>query len=92
MKKQPWTLEKHQEVGRTLHAMHDDLIRIMVELSESYPNTTGNSGRAQYQLDKALRRINVARSVMEDLFMAEPAAKNMGRDSISVYYPGNRKE
>lgn len=85
MKKHPWTLEKHQEVGRTLHAMHDDLIRIMVELSESYPNTTGNSGRAHIHLEKALQRIGLAMVVLEDLLASEPAGKELGGKISEIY-------
>lgn len=85
MKKQPWTLEKHQEVGRTLRTMHDDLESIKHDLSHSYPNTTGNSGRAHIHLEKALQRIGLAMVVLEDLLASEPAGKELGGKISEIY-------
>lgn len=85
MKKQPWTLDKHQEVGRTLRTMYNDLENIKRDLSYSYPNTAGNSGRAHSHLEKALQRIALTMVVLEDLLASEPAGKELGGKISEIY-------
>jgi len=92
MKKDSWTIEQHREAGRKLSVMHDDLGNMIVSLGNSYPSTSGISGRAMYRLRKALKEIDMLRSLLDDLLYTEPQGKALGADFMQVYYPHVQKE
>ncbi len=87
MKKASWTIEQHTETGKRLSAMRDDLGDMIVSLGESYPNTTGLSGRAMYRLRRAQKEIDMLRTILDDLLYTEPAGKELGEKFTQIYYP-----
>ena len=84
-KKNRLTLERHQQLGTELYAMHERFCNLEVELGNVYPF----SNKGYIRAGKALQAIDQLRSAMDDnLFRDVLGSKDeLGK----VYYPGPSK-
>ncbi|WP_354402658.1 hypothetical protein [Streptomyces sp. PvR018] len=81
-KKSKPTLDEHQDLGRRLASIRDELSRIQVQLSGAYPQT-GSASLPARKLIKAREAIDEARSALDNAVFAEHPE---GAET-TVYYP-----
>jgi len=81
MKKQGLSLERHKEIGKELFEMRESLGRLLVEIGHAYP-VTGERGRQFYRLNRALRELDMARSVLEDRCFEDCGSAT----DLNIYY------
>ena len=83
-KKSGFTMDQHQEWGRRLFRVHDDLVRLYVDVANHYPVSVGRAGRTLQHLDKMQHALSTVRSELEELM----AAQYPGEWKPSIYYGG----
>lgn len=82
MTKPRLTLEEHEELGRTLAAIHDELVHRVTQLGRAYPRS-GVEGEPYRRLCAAEKALNQARAELDHaLFRDHPRSGDP-----SIYYP-----
>ncbi|OEV30466.1 hypothetical protein AN219_10750 [Streptomyces nanshensis] len=83
MAKPGLTHEQHTDIGKQLHDIREQLIKIAVDVANAYPRA-GDRGRPGRKLHTALDAIDTARSDLDSaLFNEHPAQAD-----THTYYPG----
>ncbi|KOX32832.1 hypothetical protein ADL07_11765 [Streptomyces sp. NRRL F-4707] len=82
MTKPRLTLEEHEELGRTLAAIHNELVHRVTQLANAYPRS-GVEGEPYRKLRAAEKALNQARAELDHaLFRDHPQA-----GETTMYYP-----
>lgn len=82
MSKPRFTAGEHADAGRRLAFIHNELIRLQVQIENAYPRS-GPEGRAPEQIRQAIQRLDRARSALDDALAREHPAEF----STRTYYP-----
>jgi len=75
------TFERHQAIGAELQELTGRILAVVLELGDAYP-FTGERGRAIKHLDAARKKVDLARSCLDDRVFDE----HPGEATPSVYY------
>lgn len=82
MAKPRLTREEHDDMGRTLAGIQDELARRVGQLANAYPRT-GTGSEPHRKLKAALAALNAARSALDSALFAE----HPDTAESTVYYP-----
>lgn len=82
MTKPRLTREEHDDLGRTLAGIQDELTHRITQLANAYPRS-GTESQPYRKLKAALAELNAARSALDSaLFQEHPSTAE-----TTVYYP-----
>ncbi|CAL9467541.1 hypothetical protein [Streptomyces sp. enrichment culture] len=82
MTKPRMSLEEHEDLGRTLAAIHTELVHRVTQLANAYPRS-GVEGEPYRKLRAAEQALNQARASLDHaLFRDHPRA-----GETTIYYP-----
>ncbi|MEV7427004.1 hypothetical protein [Streptomyces sp. NPDC091212] len=82
MTKPRLTLEEHEDLGRTLADIRDEVQHRVIQLANAYPRT-GMEGAAYRRLSKALTEIEAARTELDHAMFREHPSDG----ETTIYYP-----
>lgn len=82
MTKPRLTREEHDDLGRTLAGIHNELVRRVTQLANAYPKT-GASSEPYRKLAAAVKELDAARNALDSALFAE----HPDTAETTVYYP-----
>lgn len=81
MAKKGLNYEQHKQAGATLKRVRADLMRLFLDVSNAYPRR-GNGATASTALARALDKLSLARSALEELAVLDCGLQF----HIGIYY------
>jgi len=87
-KKLGLTFERHQEIGRILYNMHNELTRLTVEVGNAYP-ATGKRGKQLKELRHTIMTLNLARCWLDSRLFED--CPDEARKEHVYYHPSEGK-